>query len=240
MSACSGSPNRRRVSPKLATRGGRGYGFTLVELLVVIAIIGILVALLLPAIQAAREAARRAKCQSNMKNIASALQNYHSAKKRFPIGFVSSGPGAIEAWAWSTFALPYLEEQAIYDRMRPSETFIEPVLAPERASAIWRICSLRGQRPWNCPAANTISVFRCPSDSTPDIIPAYTGSLHTAKDCGTVAGRSFPSEDWERTFKSDNAAAPAGFPAIHVQLRRIKGNHQRWLPDLARLRSVGS
>ena len=63
--------------------------FTLVELLVVIAIIGILVALLLPAIQAAREAARRAKCQNNMQNIALAVLNYESAKKKFPVGFVS-------------------------------------------------------------------------------------------------------------------------------------------------------
>ena len=100
--------------------------FTLVELLVVIAIIGILVALLLPAIQAAREAARRAQCQSNLKNIALALQNYHTAKKRFPIGFVPQ-PDAVEAWAWSTFTLPYLEEQTIYDRMRPSETYLTPV-----------------------------------------------------------------------------------------------------------------
>src|SRR4029078_10978895 len=119
----------RRVSPKLAIRVRRRSAFTLVEVLVVIAIIGILVALFLPAIQADREAARRAKCQSNMKNIALALQNYHSARKRFPTGFVSTGTGAIEAWAWSTFTLPYLEEQPIYDRMNPSETFIEPVLA---------------------------------------------------------------------------------------------------------------
>src|SRR4051795_6732854 len=123
MSTCSGSAHRRRVFPKLAFRDNRcrcRVGFTLVELLVVIAIIGILVALLLPAIQAAREAARRAKCQSNMKNIALALQNYHSARKRFPTGFVSTGPGAIESWAWSTFTLPYLEEQSIYDKMNPS------------------------------------------------------------------------------------------------------------------------
>src|SRR5690349_4531830 len=108
-------------------RIGRVRGFTLVELLVVIAIIGILVALLLPAIQAAREAARRAQCQNHLKNIGVALQNYHSAMKRFPKGFISTGAGAIEAWAWSTFLLPYLEEQAIYDQMRPAEEWIYPV-----------------------------------------------------------------------------------------------------------------
>src|SRR3954463_10693853 len=95
--------------------------FTLVELLVVIAIIGILVALLLPAIQAAREAARRAKCQSNLHNLALAALNFESAKKTLPIGFISTGPSAIESWGWGVYLLPYLEEQAIYDQLRPSE-----------------------------------------------------------------------------------------------------------------------
>src|SRR3954471_22082501 len=93
--------------------------FTLVELLVVIAIIGILVALLLPAIQAAREAARRAKCQSNLHNLALAALNFESARKRLPIGFVAQGPGAIESWGWGVYLLPYLEEQSIYDQLRP-------------------------------------------------------------------------------------------------------------------------
>src|SRR4051812_45093565 len=74
-------------------------GFTLVELLVVIAIIGILVALLLPAIQAAREAARRAQCQSHIKNLSLAVLNYETTNKRFPPGFVATGPaGGIESW----------------------------------------------------------------------------------------------------------------------------------------------
>jgi prepilin-type N-terminal cleavage/methylation domain-containing protein len=93
-------------------------GFTLVELLVVIAIIGILVALLLPAVQAAREAARRSQCQNNLRQLGVAILNYESTKKEFPAGGINEdrevsgphGPG------WSILILPYMEEQALYDK----------------------------------------------------------------------------------------------------------------------------
>lgn len=107
-------------------------GFTLVELLVVIAIIGILVALLLPAIQAAREAARRAQCQSNAKNVALAVLNYESQKKRLPYGMtfdakrfrtVVQKPQYNEFGPnWIVSILPLLEEQATYDHFNPDST----------------------------------------------------------------------------------------------------------------------
>jgi prepilin-type N-terminal cleavage/methylation domain-containing protein/prepilin-type processing-associated H-X9-DG protein len=86
-------------------------GFTLVELLVVITIIGILIALLLPAVQAAREAARRLQCANNFKQVGVGLHNYVSAIGAFPQGMVEHGGG----WGWSTFILPYIERQSVYD-----------------------------------------------------------------------------------------------------------------------------
>jgi prepilin-type N-terminal cleavage/methylation domain-containing protein len=96
--------------PKTIFRSAN-FAFTLVELLVVITIIGILIALLLPAVQAARESARRMQCTNNFKQVGLALHNYHSVKGCFPPGMFST-PGY---WGWSSFLLPYLEQQGVYD-----------------------------------------------------------------------------------------------------------------------------
>jgi prepilin-type N-terminal cleavage/methylation domain-containing protein/prepilin-type processing-associated H-X9-DG protein len=110
-------PNRTS-HPKSDFRNPKDIGgFTLVELLVVITIIGILIALLLPAVQAARGAARRLQCASNFKQVGIALHNYHAAKGCFPVGIFdpSSRPRAPGYWGWSTYILPELEQQAVYD-----------------------------------------------------------------------------------------------------------------------------
>lgn len=226
-----------------AVRTREHKAFTLVELLVVIAIIGILVALLLPAIQAAREAARRAQCQSNVKNIALALMNYHTAKRSFPPGFVSTGrTEGIEAWAWSTFALPYLEEQTIFDRLRPSETFVEPVdgtrtgkrnLADVFVAAKSNLSELT-------PLQSQLSVFRCPSDSTPPLIPV-------SDPPDPLTTRYIDDGRWERHFNGANS--PKGFQPSTSNYVGSKGMIDagctgavvdgKWAPNVERCANTG-
>ncbi len=182
-----------RITTEKPTRFSRPlHGFTLVELLVVIAIIGILVALLLPAIQAAREAARRAQCQNHLHNIGLALQNYHSARKHFPVGFISTGSKeCIAAWGWQIFTLPYLEEQGLYDQLRPSETYLEPI-DPNRTGPRNLVDLLK--KGTDIPLLQTpLAVFRCPSDSTPALMPYDPPE--------PAATRTYDNGNYERHFK---------------------------------------
>lgn len=134
-------------------------GFTLVELLVVIAVIGILVSLLLPAVQAARESARRMSCSNNLRQIALASHNYHSAYGRFPAGYQSypTSDGAAPAWTridpvtwdaapgwgWATGLLPFMEGNSAYQQLRLDR----PIWDPANRTTI----------------ATTMPVFLCPS-----------------------------------------------------------------------------
>jgi len=124
------------------------FAFTLVELLVVIAIIGILVALLLPAVQAAREAARRIQCMNRLKQIGLALHNFHDAQNVLP-----TGASVSNELSWNVFILPYMEQQALYERFN------------------FRAGSYRGPPNFEGPAKqvlalNRIDDYLCPSAST--------------------------------------------------------------------------
>jgi prepilin-type N-terminal cleavage/methylation domain-containing protein/prepilin-type processing-associated H-X9-DG protein len=80
-------------------RGSR-KAFTLIELLVVIAIIAILAAILFPVFAKAREAARKASCQNNLKQMATATLMYkQDYDERFPTQAWGNGP--FDPWWWS-------------------------------------------------------------------------------------------------------------------------------------------
>ncbi|MDG3006899.1 DUF1559 domain-containing protein [Paludisphaera mucosa] len=103
----------------------RRRALTLIEVLVVLTVLAALIAFLVPRVMQAREAARRAQCISNLKQLALAMQNYHSTWDAYPPGYVSAvdrprvgDPGAgLEwgpGWAWGTTILPFLETRAVY------------------------------------------------------------------------------------------------------------------------------
>ncbi len=99
--------------------------FTLIELLVVIAIIAILAAILFPVFAKAREKARQSSCQSNLKQIGLAFQQYISDyDERYPRGDGYVTPLTIHnnesEWYYST--QPYIKNRQITDC--PSNTAI--------------------------------------------------------------------------------------------------------------------
>src|SRR4051812_3364007 len=195
-------------------------GFTLVELLVVIAIIGILVALLLPAIQAAREAARRAQCQSNLKNVALAVLNYEGANKKFPPGFLSQ-PSQVEAWGWGVFILPYMEEQGIFDQLRPSGTYLSPVDGTRKGKR--NLADVFAAGASNAteivPLQTPIPVYHCPSDTTPGLVPC-DGSCAIINPPAT----STDTGQWIRSFMGMYSSKLAIKPFLPSASNYV-GNH---------------
>lgn len=107
--------------------------------------------LMLPAIQAAREAQRGQTCQSNLRQIGSALLQYHTEMGCFPPAYIADASGK-PLHSWRVLILPYLDRKDLYD----SYDFNEP---------------------WNGPknillAPLVPTVYACPSD--PDTIDGYT------------------------------------------------------------------
>ena len=116
-------------------------GFTLVELLVVIAIIAILVLLLLPAVNAAREAARRASCINNIRQVALAMQNFESARQRFPASRAGAG-----GWSAQAILLPYLEEEALANEIELDQPYTADKTVSGTPLAAYRV------NPYLCPS----------------------------------------------------------------------------------------
>ncbi len=103
----------------------RRRGFTLIELLVVIAIIAILAAILFPVFARARAKARQASCQSNLKQIGTAILMYcQDYDERMPWLYVNTGNDArvIDGWpgntgryiTWAEQAYPYVKNSQAY------------------------------------------------------------------------------------------------------------------------------
>lgn len=138
--------------------------FTLIELLVVIAIIAVLMGLLLPAVQKVREAAHRVKCQNNLKQLGLALQNYHTARGAFPTAFPARDldpliPAYFDTWSALAQMNPYLEQEAIYNRMNLNVPIygLTLTISADNQFAVQQI----------------IRTFLCPSDTNTELGGGY-------------------------------------------------------------------
>lgn len=109
-------------------------GFTLIEILVVIAIIAILAAMIFPVFSRARAKAHRAKCVSNSRQLALAIQMYtEDFDEWFP--WAANGPGGdgvYGGWVWyDTFPVPEsgsfdVTRGSLYPYTRNPEIYICP------------------------------------------------------------------------------------------------------------------
>ena len=169
-------------------RFGRS-GFTLVELLVVIAIIGVLIALLLPAVQQAREAARRMQCTNNLKQLGLGLHNHHDTYGQFPMGyeFRSGFTDGDPTWSWGAFLMPFIEQETIYDAIDPKNQTLAAAVGNANDLAVMK---------------TPLDVFRCPSDTGPDL-----------NDQRQLSGEATALSNYIGSNSSDLAARNDGIPA---------------------------
>jgi prepilin-type N-terminal cleavage/methylation domain-containing protein/prepilin-type processing-associated H-X9-DG protein len=197
-------------------RRRRRGGFTLVELLVVIAIIGMLAGLMLPAISSARAAGRRAKCQSNMRQVGIGLLGYLNTFGKFPnagtfaenpnvdlndptdqkhpstIWLAISKPGSVNAgmYNWVVEILPYLDNKDLANAWDRSQSYLSAA-------------STKASIPSNARISSThLEVLVCPDDTT--VVPSQ-GNLSYVVNGGFAR---WPAEPLVWTgYRSDSDTA---------------------------------
>ncbi len=97
---------RRSLAPR---------AFTLIELLVVIAIIAILAAILFPVFAKAREKARQSSCQSNVKQLQTAVMQYtQDYDEILPASWRGPANYAVGSYKWRRMVYPYVTSQQVY------------------------------------------------------------------------------------------------------------------------------
>ena len=88
-------------------------------------VIAVLDALLRPAVTAARGAAAQMQCSNHIKQIVLALHNYHDARGALPPLYTVDADGK-PLHSWRVLILPYIEQMALYQRIRLDEPWDSP------------------------------------------------------------------------------------------------------------------
>jgi prepilin-type N-terminal cleavage/methylation domain-containing protein/prepilin-type processing-associated H-X9-DG protein len=184
-------------------------GFTLIELLVVIAIIAILAAILFPVFGRARDNARRSACQSNLKQIGLAYNQYfQDYDERFPPTVTernAPGSGTTDTADPSTIR-DYSIQVKLYPYTKSGD--VNPTLNAVRGGGIWKCPS---GEPW-------------PVSSSKQWYSTDYGSNHN--DWGLANGNSYyngnasnfndPSNHPDFGFNAQSTLANIAYPAQFI------------------------
>ena len=106
-------------------------GFTLIEMMIVVAIIAILVSILVPNFIRARAQAQTAACESNEKEIATALELYQTDNEKYP------NSGTVNAA--NTDLQPYLKQTPVDPAAGPTAFYTFTVTNPGTSTATYSI-----------------------------------------------------------------------------------------------------
>jgi prepilin-type N-terminal cleavage/methylation domain-containing protein len=199
----SGARRSRRMG------ADRSRAFTLIELLVVVAIIGMLVAILLPVIQNAREQSRRVRCTNNLKQIGTALLDFHQQRKKFPPSSRWPAGSDIERknnpelyQTWVIAILPFLDGQEHYDQFDLTLPITDP---KNKAARSRRVPSLLcpsdryNDKPFNGSACSQTSNLgddwaRC--NYAANAALGYMTDKSNPSECGLPMNAAYDREGW--------------------------------------------
>ena len=81
---------------------------------------------LAPAVASANSASRRAESVNNLKQIALAFHNYHSANNYFPTPVLYGGSNKSIPYSWRVAILPYIEQEPLYKQYNFDEPWDGP------------------------------------------------------------------------------------------------------------------
>ncbi|HEX2999397.1 MAG TPA: prepilin-type N-terminal cleavage/methylation domain-containing protein [Armatimonadota bacterium] len=153
-------------------------GFTLIELLVVIAIIAILAAILFPVLARARENARKSTCQSDLKQIGTAMLQYvQDYDEKYPAAYAIIAGAGISA---SDYGGPFHDNWC--RAVNPTSNANTQTL---RSKGVTWMQIMQ-------PYIKNEQVFKCPSDSS-DQLSSYHMKMSLG---GTTTGYPMASLDY--------------------------------------------
>ncbi len=118
----------------------------LVGILALVFLLFVAAAFVLPITRNARPAALRSSCKNNLKQIGIALHNYNDAYGCLPPPYTVDADGN-KLHSWRTLILPYMEQQALYEKIDLSKPWDDPANSVVRETLIHE--------------------YHCPSDAAP-------------------------------------------------------------------------